>query len=66
MPNSVSEETFIAAVALTSARTGAAWRTRGARGDGRVGDWRYDDPALDHLGCDRRPSARDHRRPVFS
>ncbi|MEU1476697.1 SGNH/GDSL hydrolase family protein [Streptomyces sp. NPDC005760] len=36
-------------------------RTRNARGDERVGYWYYDDPALDHLGCDWHPSARDHR-----
>ena len=36
-------------------------RTRNTRGDDRVGHWYYDDPALDHLGCDWHPSARDHR-----
>ncbi|MDH6454808.1 MULTISPECIES: SGNH/GDSL hydrolase family protein [unclassified Streptomyces] len=36
-------------------------RTRNARGDQRVGHWYYDDPSLDHLGCDWHPSARDHR-----
>ena len=36
-------------------------RTRNAEGDGRVGYWYYDDPALDHLGCDWHPSAQDHR-----
>ena len=34
---------------------------RNARGDDRVGYWYYDDPALDHLGCDWHPSAQDHR-----
>ncbi|WP_207931168.1 SGNH/GDSL hydrolase family protein [Streptomyces sp. 8K308] len=34
---------------------------RGRRGDRRVGYWYYDDPALDHLGCDWHPSAHDHR-----
>ncbi|MFI0538059.1 SGNH/GDSL hydrolase family protein [Streptomyces sp. WSLK1-3] len=36
-------------------------RTRNARGDERVAHWYYDDPALDHLGCDWHPSAADHR-----
>lgn len=36
-------------------------RTRNTRGDDRVGHWYYDDPALDHLGCDWHPSAADHR-----
>ncbi|MFF4028886.1 SGNH/GDSL hydrolase family protein [Streptomyces sviceus] len=36
-------------------------RARNARGDERVGHWYYADPALDHLGCDWHPSARDHR-----
>jgi lysophospholipase L1-like esterase len=36
-------------------------RARNARGDDRIGYWYYDDPALDHLGCDWHPSAQDHR-----
>lgn len=36
-------------------------RDRNARGDGRVGYWYYDDPSLDHLGCDWHPSAHDDR-----
>ncbi|MFF0018848.1 SGNH/GDSL hydrolase family protein [Streptomyces sp. NPDC005374] len=36
-------------------------RTRNTRGDDRVGYWYYDDPGLDHLGCDWHPSAHDHR-----
>ncbi|MEH0628014.1 SGNH/GDSL hydrolase family protein [Streptomyces stelliscabiei] len=31
------------------------------RGDGRVSHWYYDDPGLDHLGCDWHPSLHDHR-----
>ncbi|PRY44490.1 hypothetical protein CLV43_10255 [Umezawaea tangerina] len=31
------------------------------RGDGRVHYWYYDDPRLDHLGCDWHPSLADHR-----
>ncbi|MDX2529144.1 SGNH/GDSL hydrolase family protein [Streptomyces europaeiscabiei] len=34
---------------------------RGRRGDGRVSHWYYDDPGLDHLGCDWHPSLHDHR-----
>ncbi|UUU20348.1 SGNH/GDSL hydrolase family protein [Streptomyces sp. DSM 40750] len=34
---------------------------RGRRGDGRVSHWYYDDPGLDHLGCDWHPSLNDHR-----
>ncbi|WDM11171.1 acetylxylan esterase [Streptomyces lavenduligriseus] len=36
-------------------------RDRNARGDDRVGYWYYDDPGLDHLGCDWHPSLQDHR-----
>lgn len=36
-------------------------RDRNARGDERVGYWYYDDPSLDHLGCDWHPSAHDDR-----
>lgn len=31
------------------------------RGDHRVSRWFYDDPGLDHLGCDWHPSLHDHR-----
>ncbi|WP_216589973.1 SGNH/GDSL hydrolase family protein [Streptomyces brasiliscabiei] len=34
---------------------------RVGRGDGRVSHWYYDDPGLDHLGCDWHPSLHDHR-----
>ncbi|MET1073257.1 MAG: GDSL-type esterase/lipase family protein [Umezawaea sp.] len=34
---------------------------RNAAGDGRVHYWYYDDPRLDHLGCDWHPSLNDHR-----
>lgn len=34
---------------------------RGRRGDDRVSHWYYDDPGLDHLGCDWHPSLHDHR-----
>ncbi|MET8945826.1 SGNH/GDSL hydrolase family protein [Streptomyces sp. NPDC004542] len=34
---------------------------RNRQGDERVRYWYYDDPRLDHLGCDWHPSAGDHR-----
>ncbi|WSQ14532.1 GDSL-type esterase/lipase family protein [Streptomyces sp. NBC_01231] len=34
---------------------------RNRRGDSRVGHWYYNDPGLDHLGCDWHPSLSDHR-----
>ncbi|WNV85912.1 SGNH/GDSL hydrolase family protein [Umezawaea sp. Da 62-37] len=34
---------------------------RYAAGDSRVHYWYYDDPRLDHLGCDWHPSLNDHR-----
>ncbi|MDT0571307.1 SGNH/GDSL hydrolase family protein [Streptomyces sp. DSM 3412] len=34
---------------------------RGRRGDDRVSHWYYEDPGLDHLGCDWHPSLHDHR-----
>ncbi|CAM5652945.1 Acetylxylan esterase / glucomannan deacetylase [Streptomyces alboniger] len=34
---------------------------RNRRGDSRVRHWYYDDPGLDHLGCDWHPSLSDHR-----
>ncbi|MGV9361094.1 cellulose binding domain-containing protein [Amycolatopsis sp. NPDC003731] len=34
---------------------------RNARGDSRVRFWNFDDPRLDHLGCDWHFSRNDHR-----
>ncbi|SED07827.1 GDSL-like Lipase/Acylhydrolase family protein [Amycolatopsis tolypomycina] len=34
---------------------------RNARGDSRVRFWNFDDPGLDHLGCDWHFSLADHR-----
>ncbi|MDW8809692.1 GDSL-type esterase/lipase family protein [Streptomyces scabiei] len=34
---------------------------RRRRGDRRISHWYYDDPGLDHLGCDWHPSLNDHR-----
>ncbi|MEV7098091.1 cellulose binding domain-containing protein [Amycolatopsis sp. NPDC051045] len=34
---------------------------RNARGDSRVRFWNFDDPRLDHLGCDWHFSLNDHR-----
>ncbi|MCX4705879.1 SGNH/GDSL hydrolase family protein [Streptomyces sp. NBC_01373] len=34
---------------------------RNRQGDDRVRHWYYDDPGLDHLGCDWHPSLNDHR-----
>jgi lysophospholipase L1-like esterase len=36
-------------------------RDRTSRGDHRVYYWYYDDPSLDHLGCDWHPSLHDDR-----
>lgn len=48
----------------TTAFTDATLRIvqeRRRRGDDRVSHWYYDDPGLDHLGCDWHPSLNDHR-----
>ncbi|MEU0075715.1 SGNH/GDSL hydrolase family protein [Streptomyces sp. NPDC006332] len=48
----------------TTAFTDATLRIverRNRRGDHRVSHWYYDDPGLDHLGCDWHPSLNDHR-----
>jgi lysophospholipase L1-like esterase len=36
-------------------------KDRNGRGDNRVVYWYYDDPSLDHLGCDWHPSLHDDR-----
>ncbi|MFE7761399.1 SGNH/GDSL hydrolase family protein [Streptomyces sp. NPDC057438] len=41
--------------------TGRIVEERRRRGDRRISHWYYDDPGLDHLGCDWHPSLHDHR-----
>ncbi|MDT0347431.1 SGNH/GDSL hydrolase family protein [Streptomyces litchfieldiae] len=57
-------ETFIVVSAASTAFADTVQRVaqgRNQQGDDRVGYWYFGDAALDHLGCDWHPSARDHR-----
>lgn len=40
---------------------GSSGNATGGGGDTRVRHWYYDDPGLDHLGCDWHSSVEDHR-----
>ncbi len=66
--NRYGPETFLVVSATPSGSTAAfaeatqrIAQKRNAQGDARIGNWYYDDPALDRLGCDWHPSLHDHR-----